>query len=540
MRLAVLSNINVNGIVRILDRKHEVYQVEGYGNEIEILMNPNSTLYSFEPQVVFLIEDIAELIKHSFDFKYVKNQITEWFELFSKECIENVIYYVSDAFLYAKEYEVDSNLKLKREIEYTWDCALHELTLKHKNVRVFSFRRLVEACGTKETFSTKMWYMGKIKYTTFFQNSLAEEIDKAVTVENRICKKVLLLDLDNTLWGGLAGEHNITPVKLGDDGVGMVYKDLQRVIRQIKKQGVLLGIVSKNNEEDALEIINNHPHMILREDDFAIKKINWQLKPQNISDIAKELNLGLDSFVYLDDSPQECALVREMLPEVTVVDFPNNVEELPGLMYEIWQQFFEKAIVTEEDIVKTEQYRANALRENYRKIVGSFNDYLMGLQICLFKENPNKNLERLLQLLNKTNQFNLTTKRYTQDEFMALANDEHKKIFCYRVTDKFGDYGIVAVVIVDLDESKITDFTMSCRVMGKNIENAIIEDVENYLWQLGTNVIRAEYRFTEKSKPVSKLYENLGYCVVETTSEGKLYELKNSLPTQRDYCLKKE
>lgn len=339
--------------------------------------------------------------------------------------------------------------------------------------------------------------MGKVLLGMETQSLLAEKIVRQAELEERTPKKVLVLDLDNTLWGGLAGETDHTQVLLSEDHSGLAYKNLQRVIKLMQEQGVLLAIASKNNEEDAMEILEHHPHMLLGPEDFAARRINWDPKPDNIRKMAEELNLGTDSFVFFDDSKAEREMVRQMLPEVTVPDFPARPEELAPCMAKIYEEYFARAVITKEDREKTAQYRANAGRNAMAEQAVSFEDYVKKLEICLIPVDPKEHLDRLTQLLNKTNQFNLTTRRYTREQMQQIVEDAGKRVFLYQVTDAFGDNGIVAAAIVDTagELPEITDLVMSCRVMGRNIETS-------FTYHKGTGILEIDRTYCGVTKDV--------------------------------------
>ena len=533
-KVAVLSNVNMNFVIRMLKREFSVYDVEGYGNELAILLNRGSSYYDFAPEITFLIMDLLELMGHELTEVSEKEgagyeMLDHWMAQLESVLEKNAIYYISDGFVWGPETEGVLNSLTKSRIEHHFLELLAGLQERHANVRIFPYRQIVEKLGVQASFSVKTWYMGKILHSSEAQKQIGEEIRHMVELEFRVPKKVLVLDLDNTLWGGLAGENDHTPVILSDDHEGLAYKNQQRVIRKMQENGVLLAIVSKNNEEDAMEIIRNHPHMVLGERDFAAKRINWNPKHENILELAKELNLGTDSFVFWDDNPQERELIRQMLPEVTVPEFVETSEELAGAMSRIYRQYFEKAVITAEDKVKTKQYEENARRVDLEKTAGSFADYLKQLQIVAEQVDPEENLGRLHQLVNKTNQFNLTTRRYEMSEMQDIVENPEKKVYLYGVRDCFGDYGIVAVIIVDMtgDVPEIEEFAMSCRIMGKNVEHGLIGHVEQDIHRIGFEQLRGSYIPTAKNKPVANLYEKLGYKVIKETSEGlKKYEIQ--------------
>lgn len=537
MKIAVLSNVNLNGTIRMIKKHTEVFETEGYGNEIGILMNPSSSVYLYAPDIIFVIEDVMEQICHNLDESEARMKIEQWFLNFERTIKADIIYYVSDAYLWGQELSVVVDKGLKSRIETIWQENLEQLISRCKNVRVFPYNRIIVQEGEKNAFSLKMWYMGKILHSPSMQQRIGQEIIYITKIERRTPKKLLLLDLDNTLWGGLAGEMEFSPIELSEDHIGLAYKNLQRVILEMKKQGVLLGIVSKNNIDDVENILKNHSHMVLRDEDFVIKKINWTNKADNIRTICNELNLGLDSVVFFDDNPTERQLIMQMLPEVIVPDFPERPEDLAGVMVQIWKTHFDRPVLTEEDTKKTKQYAANVKRANAKRLAASFEEYLDGLKIKLIKKNEKNQLERITQLINKTNQFNTMTKRHSMNEMQNIIASENKIVFAYQVVDCFGDNGIVAVVVVDVSSevAVIEEFVMSCRVMGKNIENAIIQDVEDDLAEQGYSVIEAEYSATIKNKPVKDLYLNLGYAQIQSSGEYKRYSLNMNERPRRDY-----
>ena len=527
-RIALLSNVNMNALIRMLQKDAEVYEAEGYGNELGILMNPASSYHAFGPELTFVVMDLMELLEHELSAESAKARVEGWFGAFERAMKETMVYYISDAYLWGLELDAASAFTDCRALEGIWDQALRALCRQHANVRILPYRRLITALGEENAFSPKMWYMGRILLSGEAQKRLAALIVNKVNLEYRIPKKVLVLDLDNTLWGGLAGENDNTPILLSEEHGGLAYKNLQRVIRQMQRQGVILAIVSKNNLEDAEEILQHHPHMVLRPEHFAAKRINWNAKNENLMSIAKELNLGLDSFVFWDDNPQERLLISETLPQVTVPDFPVKAEELAPAMTAIYHEYFEKPVLTAEDMDKTARYADNARRAALQQTAGSFQDYLKQLKIVVTRVEASEHVNRLEAMLNKTNQFNLTTRRHTLSEVQELIQNPNKRVFVYRVEDCFGDNGVVAAVIVDVTEVPvIEEFVMSCRVMGKNVEHGIIAHVERCLREEGFERVRGCYIPTAKNKPVAELYTQLGYKQLqdeEMQADGKLYE----------------
>lgn len=527
-RIALLSNVNMDFVIRMLQKQVEIYKTEGYGNELGVMINHSSSYHVFEPDITFLVMDFMELLEHDLRIETAKERISRWFAAVGNVLEPGKVYYISDAYLWGAELGVLQDTGKKATLEQLWLGKLEELCQNNGNVRILPYHNMIEKMGENHAFSLKMWYMGKILLGNEAQKNLCGLILDRVRLENYFPKKVLLLDLDNTLWGGLAGENDHTPVMLSEEHGGLAYKNLQRVILQMQNQGVLLGIVSKNNEEDAMEILAKHPHMVLRPEVFAAKRINWEPKHQNIREIAGELNLGEDSFVFWDDSPAERQLVKELLPQVTVPDFPDRPEDLAGAMAEIYRTYFAKPVMTAEDLAKTRQYAENAERKKLETAAGSFEEYLKELEIVITKVDPQKYRERLAQLMNKTNQFNLTTRRYTSGQMEALLADGKKRVYLYQVSDRFGDNGVVAAAVADCsgEVPALTDFVMSCRVMGRNIEYAIMDDIEADLRVSGYDRVKGIYIPTAKNAPVAGFYEKAGYVRQETARQDRVeYEV---------------
>ncbi len=545
MKIAVLSNVNMNYMIRLLKKEHQVYEAEGYGNELGILMNGQSSYHAFAPEITFLLMDLMELLGHDLCSpellgeraaesgaapdrqqaveKGPASRLREWFAQIDGCIRPGQLYYLSDAWLWGPETGALPEVSLAQRLEGQWLEGLEWLEQRHENVRVFPYRRIIGSLGEENSFSLKTWYLGKILHTNLAQKRLAEEIGRLAELEQRTPKKVLLVDLDNTLWGGLAGEREHTPLELSEEHQGLAYKNAQRVLRLMEQAGVVLGIVSKNNEEDAMAVIREHPHMVLREQDFAIRRINWQPKHENIREIAHSLNLGLDSLVFWDDSPGERALVQQMLPQVEVPPFPDSPVELAPALAELYEKYFQKARLTEEDRQKTRQYAENEQRNRLEEQTGDYDRFLRRLEIRAQALDPGPHMERLVQLVNKTNQFNLTTLRYSLEEMQKTVADPAKKVYLYRVEDCFGDYGIVSALIVSLAGGipMVEEWVLSCRVMGKQVEDALLGHVEAELLRAGYTELRGRYVPTGKNRPVAELYDRLGYREVSRGEGGE-------------------
>jgi len=383
------------------------------------------------------------------------------------------------------------------------------------NVFVLNAQRWVEGAG-RATHHAKLWYMGKVPFHSDVFAEAAHDIKAALSGLSGGARKLLVLDLDDTVWGGIVGDAGWENLRLGGhDSVGEAFVDFQRAAKQLKRRGVVLAIASKNTESVALEAIRQHPEMVLREDDFVAWRINWQDKARNIAEIASELNLGLQSVVFIDDNPVERARVREALPEVFVPEWPEDKLLYASTLRAL--RCFDAPAVSKEDLERTEMYTAERKRETLRVEVGSIEDWLKGLDIVVnVSPITPTNLARTTQLLNKTNQLNLSTRRATEAELSAWASAENRELWTVSVSDRFGDAGLTGIVSVEYEGERaiICDFVLSCRVMGRKIEETLLYLAVSGARKRGASQVRARYLPTKKNKPVLEFFQRSGFEAV--------------------------
>lgn len=343
------------------------------------------------------------------------------------------------------------------------------------NVFVLNAQRWFEAVGP-EASSARAWYLGKMAASRAVMAEAAAEIRAALAGLGGGARKLLVLDLDDTLWGGIVGDVGWENLHIGGmDGDGEAHADFQRAAKRLKRRGVVLGIVSKNEESVALEAIRSHPEMVLREEDFVGWKINWVDKAKNILDLTAELNLGLQSVVFIDDNPVERARVREALPEVLVPEWPVEKHRYAEALKQL--RVFDAPTLSEEDLQRTRLYQEERQRDHLHKQLGSIDEWLKGLEIQV-KAEPlsTSNLSRATQLLNKTNQLNLTTRRMTEVELSAWAEGPGRVLYAVSVSDRFGDAGLTGLVSIEIDNgaARVVDYVLSCRVMGRKVEETMV------------------------------------------------------------------
>jgi FkbH-like protein len=335
--------------------------------------------------------------------------------------------------------------------------------------------------------------------------------------------KCIALDLDNTLWDGVIGDDGLSGIGLGQGhAVGEAYVEFQRYLQNLGKRGVILAVCSKNDEVNARLPFQQHPDMVLREADISCFVANWSDKAANLRHIASTLNIGVDSIVFVDDNPFERNLVREALPSVAAPELPQDPSAYVSCLSEAG--YFEALSLTDEDLVRVEQYRANADREQVRQSSTDMAGYLQALNMELtWNKVDGISLPRVVQLINKTNQFNLTTKRYSESDVRALIDDQNAVSLHLRLTDRFGDNGIIAVVIAKLvaDGGLLIDsWLMSCRVLGRQVEETTLNLLAGQAKTLGAWKLIGEYIPTPKNGIVKEHYAKLGFVPTGNQPDG--------------------
>ena len=427
-------------------------------------------------------------------------------------------------------YETNSVISQKSIADaiISYNKSVNEISNNYPNVKIVDIESFAENYSYKELIDWKYYFISQMamnpRLAKPFQQWFSHQLD-AIEMKR---KKCLVLDMDNTLWGGVLGEDGVEGIKLGGDYPGKVFLYFQKQLKELSHQGVMLAVCSKNNMSDVLELWEKHPDCILKEGDFTICKINWQNKADNIRQMATDLNIGLDSMVFIDDNPTERALVRQEIPEVEVPDFPKQPYELPEFLKNVAEKYFLIYSLTKEDLSKTEQYKANALRNSSKTMFADMNEYIKSLDIHLsIKEVNEITISRVAQMTQKTNQFNLTTKRYTESDingFIAMGY----RIYTLSVSDKFGDNGItgMAIIVFDGPKATIDSFLLSCRILGKDIEMAFVSYILNALKNENIKELYAEYIPTAKNSQVKEFWDRCGLKLISETKNGeKFYKM---------------
>ncbi len=389
---------------------------------------------------------------------------------------------------------------------------------------LFDMEGVAGRFGKARAFNPAMYFLARMPWHDGLLPHLADELLRYLHAYLGRTRKCLVLDLDNTLWGGVLGEEGPEGVEIGPgSAMGEAYLAFQHTIATLKNRGILLAINSKNNEEDVREAFRLRTEMPLKLEDFSALRINWQNKHDNLVAIAEELNIGIDSLVFVDDNPAECTLVEEMLPAVRVVCLPSDPADYGDLLLDLIE--FEKLSITDEDRAKASQYQEQRQRAEHRRVVGDLDAYLAGLRTEIRIRAPSDAQRgRVHQLFSKTNQFNLTTKRYTPADIDRFMSDDRFVLRTIDATDRFGPLGVIGLYLIDLSDSLpcVDSFLMSCRAIGRGIETAVMNTIkEEFLLDQRHEALLADFVPTKKNVPAQTFYESQGFARVAQSESGR-------------------
>jgi FkbH-like protein len=386
------------------------------------------------------------------------------------------------------------------------------------NVRLIDLDALQRHFGAQRAFDSRTWYLYRQPYAPAFLYEVGRLLGRIIKSTRTAAKKCIVLDCDNTLWGGIVGEDGLQGIAIGDDFPGSAYRDLQRYLLHLRSEGVLLAIASKNNEADVWAVFEQHDGMVLRHEHISAARINWETKAANLKEIADELNIGIDSLVFLDDNPFEIEQMRSLLPEVVSILLDEEPAEMVDAIKDM--HLFDKLEVTQEDSLRADMMLAERKRSQFSKVLSS-DDFIAALELRLdIAEARPDQLGRIAQLTNKTNQFNLTTVRRSLEQIEAINSSPDWRVYALRVADRFGDYGLVGVAIVELldgDRLRLDTFLLSCRVLGRGVETAFLSEVVGGLRKSDASVVDASYIPTAKNGLAANFLADHGFLAVDET-----------------------
>lgn len=540
LRLAVLGNVatqfmaqTIKGYAYLSGINLKVFDADY--NQIDAqLIDPASETYGYDPGFILLFLATDKLYEEFMSLENVER------ERFASDVSEKIFSYWdliernSKAKILQMNFtETDDrifgNFGSKTAVSFTYQIRklnylLEEAMQKRAGVYPIDILSVQIALGTERFYDPVLYYNAKVNIALDSWGYVAKQVTDVIDAMQGHVKKCVICDLDNTLWGGVIGDDGLKGIEIGELGRGHVFTDLQLWLKSLKQRGILLGICSKNNEDTAREPFEKHEEMVLKLSDFAIFVANWDDKAANIRRIQETLNIGMDSMVFLDDNPFERNLVRSLIPEICVPELPSD----PALYLTYLQSLnlFETASYSQEDADRTGMYRAEAKRRESEVSFASIDDYLISLEMEGYAAAfDDIHYPRIAQLTQRSNQFNLRTVRYTEEDIARIASDDSYVTLYYTLKDKFGDHGLVSVVIMKRETEDVffvDTWLMSCRVLKRGMEEYIINRMVEEASSKGAKTIKAEYIPTSKNRMVEHIYDDMGF---DCKGEG-LYSLE--------------
>lgn len=504
----------------------EIYEVDYQQIERQIV-DFNSGLYNFNPEYVIIFESTEKFINDFYKLdkvnqkNYVDTQIKRiknlWNRVNSKlNCkIVNFNYVeINDNVFgnYGNKVETAFIYQIRK-----FNLNLMEAVREYKNIFINDVCALQNIYGRKNTFDPRLYISSNMVFNIDFLPFITKNIVDIIKAASGKINKCLILDLDNTIWGGIIGDDGINNIQIGELGIGKAFSELQMWAKQLKERGIILAICSKNSEKIAKEPFVKHPDMILHLDDISIFVVNWGNKVDNIKYIQSVLNIGFDSMVFIDDSSFERNMIRKMIPEITVPELPEDpVDYVPYLRS---LNFFETVSYSDEDSKRTKKYQYEAKRAKFKSNFSSIDDYLKNLNMTTeVAEFDDYHIPRIAQLTQRSNQFNLRTKRYTERDINKIRESNQFITRYFKLEDKFGEYGLIGIVIlkkINNDSVFIDTLIISCRVLKRGMEEFIFNKIVNLAASEGCNKIIGEFLPTPKNALVKDIFKEFGFTKEE-------------------------
>jgi FkbH-like protein len=539
VRLAILGSstlAHLHSAIRVAGLRRKIWITtyeNDYGQYFQELMDSSSELHAFRPTAVLFAFDARHLTQGMHaglpagEVRAIIDEALQrirqcWSlarQAFGCSILQQTIINGLAGILGQNEHRLPGS---RSHMIITLNNALREMA-ETEGIDIVSLDRQVDHDGLTSWHDPSLWHRTKQEVLPTAAPRYGELVARVIAAKKGQSAKCLVLDLDNTLWGGVIGDDGLPGIVLGQgSGEGEAFLAFQDYARELSRRGIILAVCSKNDEQNAWEPFDQHPEILLKRNDIACFQANWNDKASNIRIIAEKLNIGLDSLVFVDDNPFERSLVRQELPMVAVPEFPEDPARLPQLLADAG--YFEAVTVTEEDRERTQLYQVNMARESFKSTATDLDSYLRGLEMqLLWRPFDQVGLQRTLQLINKTNQFNLTTRRYTEDGVSQIIDDARSFGLQLRLLDRFGDNGIISIIIGRMHEPEVVTldtWLMSCRVLGRQVERASLDLVVQEATRLGAKKLIGEYLPTKKNGMVKDHYQNLGFDVTERHPDG--------------------
>jgi len=528
VRIAILSSYVVDPLIPFLDAEcrgvglSPSFYLGGFNQYVQEILSPSSALYSFNPEIVFLAVALEDLFPGISRMPPVEalarghDEILERIGTLVRELRTRSKALIVVHELALTDWSPNGILDNRQPnglvgwVE-TLNRALTESLAPHE-AYLLPLRQVVGRVGTREGTDRKLRYMARMRFAEAALRELARYSMRYVKPLKGLTRKCVVVDLDGTLWGGVVGEVGADGIQLGPTAPGVEFVEFQEALLNLTRRGILLAACSKNNPDDVLPVLRDHPGMVLREQHFSALRINWRNKADNLREIADELNIGLDSLVFVDDNPIERELIRLVLPEVLTVELPRDPSRFRPLLEDMSD--FEVLALTREDEMRATGYQVARQRQALERASTSLNDYLHSLELraAIGRARP-AHLHRLVQLFNKTNQFNTTTRRYHTADVEGFLRSAAHHVYVLRVADRFGDHGLVGTAVVHDtgDTWWIEAFLLSCRVMGLSVETALLKRIVDDARSGNATRLVGEFVPTAKNGPAEDLYRRHGF-----------------------------
>jgi FkbH-like protein len=553
LKLAILGGYSLYPLYELIEHvcETEGFPIElwkgDYDNYISEIMDDESGLYSFAPKIVFMLPaerrcaytgkltDPRELPEAE-----ARQAVDGLLELARKVNAQTGAEVIMANFMLPARHDPGAYRSSTLGSDWSFRKFVNlELGLRAPSyLRICDLEYLSYRVGALASRDERGWFESKQPFSPALMVEVAREVAHLIASLKRAPKKVLALDLDNTLWGGVIGDDGLEGIELGDTSPrGEAFKAFQKYIATLKERGVLLTVCSKNDFAKAAEPFEKHPEMALKMEDIVSFKANWDSKADNLRLMAVELNLGLDSFVFVDDNPAEIEIVRQFAPEVTTIllgpDPAGYVAQLQNC------RMFEPRSITAEDAERTSQYRSDVQRKELQASVTDMDSYLQSLAMeAVISEFTAVDVPRLSQLINKSNQFNLTTRRRSEAEVIAVMNDPEQIGYSVRLKDRFGDHGLISIVIGKKNGATmhVDTWLMSCRVLKRQVEEEVLNELARLAKERGCARLEGVYLPTAKNEMVRDFYPRMGFSPLRENGSGREFELKldafQTIPTK--------
>ncbi len=546
IKIAILGSFTLEGVreaLLIKCLKESIYPLiytGSYNQYNQEILDSASNLYDFRPNIVILDLDTRTVAGENY-FQLDSDGQSMHGKAWIKSTLSTILGLIrkiqenSKASILLHNFEVPTYSPLgiiDNKQSYSFRLLVQELNSELRDVLrndprtfLFDFERFASKIGKDNLIDYKMYYLGDFRINPKVIPDLCDEYVPYIRALLSMTKKCLVLDLDGVLWSGVIGEDGLSGIKLGPTPEGQPFLDLQKYILGLYNRGVILAINSANNVDDAMEVFRKHPYMMLKEDHFAAMQINWQDKVSNMKAIAEQVEIGIDSLVFVDDNHVNREVVKQALPEVLTIDLPSDPSLYPKTIMDM--HVFDSLQLTSEDKVRGKMYAEQRKRQEFQRAAGDINEYLKVLQIVVTIEKASKfNIPRISQLTQKTNQFNVTTRRYLEDDITKMADSDNFLVVSVKVEDKFGDSGLTGLAIIEKDPQRwrIDSFLLSCRVLGRNVEDTLLAYIIEQAAQEGARILVGEFIPTKKNAPAKDFFAKHGFSKVSELNGSEIWE----------------